>query len=398
MTQRERLSMQKNLVICCDGTNNEVAGDSTNVLRLYRMLEKSDRQLAFYDCGVGTIANPDRISGLGRKFSRLFDSAMGLTIRQHFLNAYRFLVRHYVPGDRIFLTGFSRGAYTARAIAGAVHMLGLVRPELEGLADLVWAIYSGENANVGDKFAAASRFRKSFVVKDPDENGIDQPVKIHCVGVWDTVSAFGAISDMRSLPYTANNPSISHVRHALSIDEHRGIFQVNRFGHDAGQLHQTFKEVWFAGVHSDVGGGYAETNRTDSNGKVIRGSTLCKVSLEWMLRELISVGLWINDTERQHLMNSSTHPVANPLGFNHESLTGLWNLLEIIPQRRFAASAGEPRWHLPNFWRHRRMSRPSSGALPAIPPTIHTSVLQRIQDPESDYRPDNLPADFLVES
>jgi len=101
--------MAKRLVLCCDGTNNELAGHSSNVLRLYRMLERDSGQATWYDAGVGTIADPDRITGFGRRVSRRLDSAMGLTIRQHFINAYRFLVRHYEHGDRIYLTGFSRG-------------------------------------------------------------------------------------------------------------------------------------------------------------------------------------------------------------------------------------------------------------------------------------------------
>jgi hypothetical protein len=395
------MRLSKNLVVCCDGTNNEIAGDATNVLRLYRMLVRDSEQIAYYDCGVGTIANPDRISGVGRTFSRCFDSAMGLTIRQHFLNAYRFLVRHYEPGDKIFLTGFSRGAYTARAVAGAIHMLGIVRPELEGLADLAWAIYSGENANVGDRFAAANRFKKSFTVKDTSVETVDdkeQDVKVHCVGVWDTVSAFGAISDLRSLPYTANNSSILHIRHALAIDERRAIFQANRFRPKKSEQHGSIKEVWFAGVHSDVGGGYAEVDhKATADQPAIKGSTLSKVSLEWMLREMKSLDLRINETVEHHLMNSAAHPAANPLGITHESLTGIWNLLEVIPQRRFSASAGESTWHWPNFWRRRYIPLPSNGCLAPAPPTLHASVVQRMNHPDVKYQPNNLPSDYLIE-
>jgi len=393
--------MPRNIVICCDGTNNEIAGDSTNVLRLYRMLVKDSQQIAYYDCGVGTIANPDRISGIGRSFSRLFDSSMGLTIRQHFLNAYRFLVKHYQPGDKIFLTGFSRGAYTARALAGAIHMMGIARPELESLADLVWAIYSGENANVGDKFAAANRFRKAFVVKDSSVaplNGKEQDVKVHCVGVWDTVSAFGAISDLRSLPYTANNPSIVHVRHALAIDERRAMFQANRFKPKTPEQHGSIKEVWFAGVHSDVGGGYSETDRAAQKDQpAVEGSTLSKVSLEWMLRELTLNGLKIDETNHQHLMNTAKHPPADPFAIQHESLNGVWNFLELLPQRRYSARAGEPAWHWPNFWRHRHMQPPPVNGVAAPPPTIHASVVERMQNSVCNYKPRNLPAKYLIE-
>lgn len=121
--------MSRNPVDCCDGTNHEVAGDATNVLRLYRMQVRDSQQMAVYDGGVGTVPNADRMTPWGRSVSRLFDGAMGLSMRHHFLNAYRFIVRHYQTGDRIFLIGFSRGADTARAVARAIHMFGVLRPE-----------------------------------------------------------------------------------------------------------------------------------------------------------------------------------------------------------------------------------------------------------------------------
>ena len=123
--------MARNLVVCCDGTNNEVAGDATNVLRLYRMLVRDEQQVVLYDGGIGTIPNPDRITRYGRQISLYVDGAMGRTLQRHFLNAYRFLVRHYQPGDHIWLFGFSRGAYTVRAVAAG--------PDPEGVGRLVTA-------------------------------------------------------------------------------------------------------------------------------------------------------------------------------------------------------------------------------------------------------------------
>jgi uncharacterized protein (DUF2235 family) len=129
----------QNIVACCDGTDNEVATDSTNVLRLFRMLVRDDRQVAYYDGGVGTLADPAAISVLRKCLGRWLDAAIGLRVRDNVIAAYRFLAQTYKSGERIYLFGFSRWAYTVRAVAGQIHFLGLARLELEDLAALAWA-------------------------------------------------------------------------------------------------------------------------------------------------------------------------------------------------------------------------------------------------------------------
>ncbi len=399
--------MSRNLVVCCDGTNNEIAGDATNVLRLYRMLVRDEQQIAFYDGGVGTIPNADRITSWGRCISLGFDSAMGLSIRHHFLNAYRFIVRHYQPGDKIFLVGFSRGAYTARAVAGAIQMFGVLRPELEDLSELLWATYSGENPKSVAKFQGGAVFRKAFAVQNSTAgtSADDLGVKIHCVGVWDTVSAFGTVWDMRSLPYTDHNPSIQHVRHAMAIDEHRSMFAAKPFLPHNWSQHLSFKQVWFAGVHSDVGGGYPELSKEKPH---VQEAALSKVSLEWMLRELIALDLKIDPVQRKHLTNAGPdHPPADPLGMRHESLEKQWHLLELVPQRRYSAECQGVAWHCPNFWKHRTIlvERDEQGTL--ISPVVHQSVIDRM-DSGGDwthggklpvpYSPKNLPSERRVET
>ena len=98
--------MPRNIVVCCDGTDNEVATDSTNVLRLFRMLERDQRQVAYYDGGVGTLVDPAAISVLRKVLSRRLDAAIGLRVRENVIAAYRFLVRTYQPGDQIYFFGF----------------------------------------------------------------------------------------------------------------------------------------------------------------------------------------------------------------------------------------------------------------------------------------------------
>ena len=291
-------TLPRNIVVCCDGTDNEVATDSTNVLRLFRMLERDQRQVAYYDGGVGTLVDPAAIS-VGRKFfSRRLDAAIGLRVRENAIAAYRFLVQNYRPGDQIFLFGFSRGAYTVRAVAGLIHFVGLLRPEHENLAILAWAIYANE-ANVyavSQRFGGGNRFNRSF--------GITHKPSIHLVGAWDTVSSFGWFWNFRTLPHTASNPSVTHFRHALAIDERRACFPANLyFPQEEQQVN--CKQVWFAGVHSDVGGGYPE-----------KEAMLSKVPLTWMIREAEALGLLVNDAERQYLMDFEKQTAARPVWAN----------------------------------------------------------------------------------
>jgi len=177
----------QNIVICCDGTCNDATGHVTNVLRIFRCLQHGEEQVCYYDGGVGTLVDPTAISFLRKFIRRKIDMAIGYSLRDNFCKAYRFLVRHYRPGDRIFLFGFSRGAYTVRALAGAIHRQRLVREELESLAEYAWAAYSNEMSDLDPPtmFRADARFAKYF--------SAGEKIPIHFLGVFDTVSSFGWI-------------------------------------------------------------------------------------------------------------------------------------------------------------------------------------------------------------
>ncbi len=355
-------------MVCCDGTDNEVATDSTNVLRLFRMLERDPRQVAYYDAGVGTLVDPAAIS-VARKFlSRRLDAAIGLRVRENVIAAYRFLVSTYQAGDQIYLFGFSRGAYTVRAVAGLIHFLGLLRPELEHLANLAWAIYANEAQvyQVSQRFAGGNRVNRCF--------GVTTRPQIHFLGAWDTVSSFGWFWNFQTLPHTATNTSITHFRHALAIDERRACFPANLyFPKNAQQA--TCKQVWFAGVHSDVGGGYPE-----------KEAALSKVSLGWMIREAEPLGLLVNSAQRQYLMDSKNRPPPDPCGPIHESLAGFWKAMEYLPRRSWNDQAKRMCWQGPHRGR-RRPIEPGS--------VLHASVLQRMN--RTDYSPGNLPSNYGVE-
>ncbi len=369
--------MPKNIVICCDGTDNEIATDSTNVLRLFRMLERNERQIVYYDAGVGTLVNPAAISTFRKHLSKRLDAAIGLRVRENAIAAYRFLARTYEPGDPVYFFGFSRGAYTVRAVAGMMHFLGLLRPEHENLATLAWSIYANEaNAHaVSMRFAGGNRFNRCF--------GVSPKPRIHFMGVWDTVSSFGFFFNYRTLPYTATNPSIVHIRHALAIDERRACFDANLFFPMPEQLAQC-KQVWFAGVHADVGGGYLE-----------KEAMLAKVPLQWMLREAERRELLINAEQRAYLMDSKDKPTPDIGGPIHESLRGFWRVIEWIPRRVFDSTTNSMRWRLPHFGRRRTIEKSAELIKEQGRPVLHRSVLERKE--RIGYSPGNLPQVYAVE-
>jgi uncharacterized protein (DUF2235 family) len=428
------MSKPKNLVICCDGTNNQIAGPPTNVRRLYSMLVRDSEQVTYYDSGVGTTPAADFITDWGRTLGKSLDGAIGLSIRHHMLKAYRWLVTHFEPGDRIWLFGFSRGAYTARALAAALSAFGLLRPELLGLEDLLWENFAlkytkppaskksqpnkvdkgrmkdddadddaaeseesesmegGRCRKVSDikkkpnLFQTAGQFRTSFGrTDDPSwSTGNSHRVRIHFCGVWDTVSAFGTIMDQKTLPFTSHCPSLVHVRHAMALDERRTMFRANLFRFKNGpKFLESLKQVWFPGVHSDVGGGYD-----------VAHSGLAKVALEWMLGEAESLGLRIDPRKREEIMGGSRKhrrehgPAADPCAEIHESLVGLWNMVELLPTRRFAGE-GEMGVFPPNLWRPRPVLNFDMTGQKADP-VIHQSVLTRMRSCPG-YQPRNLP-------
>ena len=120
--------MQRNIVICCDGTGNEYGERNTNVLKLYSVLKRDKSQLAFYDPGVGTMSAPAAMTNVAKAASKAVGLAFGRGITKNVEEPYRFLMDHYQRGDKVYLFGFSRGAYTARAVAALLYKCGLLEP------------------------------------------------------------------------------------------------------------------------------------------------------------------------------------------------------------------------------------------------------------------------------
>jgi len=328
----------KNIVVCCDGTSNDISGAPTNVLRFYRSLVRSDEQLIYYDSGVGTLPDPSVLTDAGRVLASKVDMAVGKSVKDQACRAYRFLTRHWDEGDKIFLIGFSRGAYAVRALAGMLHAFGLVRRDLEHLDELGWVVYSAAD------FLACSNFWYAF--SQP------QKMKIHFVGVWDTVSSFGRMTSFKTLPYTADNPSIDHVRHAVAEDEKRTCFQPNIFRPKKDEQHTSFDQRRFAGSHGDVGGGYPE-----------KEAGLSKVTLEWMYQEAAQLGCQLQQAQMDFYLGRTDSKTfqskPDPDAKVHHSIQGFWHLLEFIPRRQWNHHADPERmsWYCPNLYRRRNFSK-----------------------------------------
>jgi uncharacterized protein (DUF2235 family) len=354
--------MAKNIVICCDGTGNEFGDHNSNVIKLYKTLIRSAQQTGYYHPGVGTMGARSALSPVGRWWTKLIGLAFGYGISDNVADAYQFLMRTFAGGDLVYLFGFSRGAYTARALCGILHIVGLLLEDNEGLIPYAIRMIKGKHID----FKVAADFKKTF----------SRECKPHFLGVWDTVSSLGWVYNAVHFPYTnaTNNPDLSLVRHAISIDERRAFFRRNSFGIPQNAT-QDVQEVWFAGVHSDVGGSYPESE-----------SQLSKIALQWMLGEAKLAGLLI-DTDRAAEVLGEKAPYVRPdvLTKNqHESLRGPWWIAELWPKVVHKQQA-DGTWHSSlriNLGRRRWIPEDS---------VFHESVQQRMAKAGLHYMPSNLP-------
>ncbi len=273
--------MHRQLIICCDGTDNNLTGgrSDTNVAQLCELLAPdSQNQLLYYDPGVGNAgklpeANPwDRLQ---QKFKRASGLAYGSGIYENIAEAYRFLMRHWQPGDQIFLFGFSRGAFTARSVGGLVTQFGLLRPEMDVMVPTLLHLY----------FLDRKKFEKSYgdiktQISQLFASDSARTASVWFVGVWDTVASVGAPMLSREITATPTivNKRFSHVRQALALDEHRRSFQPRLYcieaHYDYAAQGQSIGQQWFSGSHSDVGGGYLNAQ-----------AGLSQQALLWMVRE-----------------------------------------------------------------------------------------------------------------
>ncbi|MFB0615049.1 DUF2235 domain-containing protein [Streptomyces sp. AGS-58] len=267
--------MAKRLVICCDGTWNFADQPSkTNVTKVALSVcsgaDGGKVQRVYYHSGVGT----------GR-WERLRGGAFGVGLSQNVIDAYRFLVETYESHDELFLFGFSRGAFTVRSLAGLVRNCGIVRRDHAGRIQEAWDLYRDRVEKPSG--TASTLFRRSYA----------HETDIRFIGVWDTVGALGIpvptsrrldpVVDRFNRHWAFHDTELSSwVRaafHALAIDEQRSAFQPTLWHQQPGaEQRQELKQVWFAGVHCDVGGGYRETGLSD-------------ITLLWMIDQARRHGL-----------------------------------------------------------------------------------------------------------
>ena len=365
----------KNIVICCDGTGNEFGGSNSNVVKLYTALTIDNQQVGYYHPGVGTMGAPTARNRIESAWTRIKGLAFGAGFRDNVLDAYRYLMEVYDDGDRVFLFGFSRGAYTVRALSGLLHGYGLLCRGNEGHLPYAWRMFTDQVAEIGKRESSGpvalhtvvpdAAFLQTFSHKD---------FSIHFVGLWDTVSSVGWIYTPLRLLYTAQNPLVHTGRHAVSIDERRCFFRDNLWG--KALPGQDILQVWFAGVHSDVGGSYAQ-----------RESALSNVALDWILQEAKGAGILVEADREAMIFGRPTqetyaaaplYTTPDPYWPEHKSLHGSWWLLEFLPHRYYNKQDKRERWRIP------------LGVRRHIPPNslMHPSVVERMD--KHPYSPPNL--------
>jgi Uncharacterized alpha/beta hydrolase domain (DUF2235) len=303
--------MPRKLIICADGTwnaeNNTDEGRPapTNVLKIARALRPETRggisQIIHYQSGVGT--------DLSRRF---IGGAFGAGLFENVIDCYRFLVHNYQPGDELYLFGFSRGAYTARSLAGLIRNSGILKRGHEGGEQTAIALYRDYTEDTLPEGEKSIAFRAAH----------SHETDIHFIGVWDTVGALGipgfngSFRLAKGLDWQFHDVTLSQrvhfAYHALAVHEHRAEFVPTLWEiQPPDPAHpQTLEQVWFSGAHSDVGGGYAATGLSD-------------VALSWMVEKAIDAGL---EVDLEVLPGYKPDPLAE----GHDSFSALYKILGVF--------------------------------------------------------------------
>jgi uncharacterized protein (DUF2235 family) len=343
------------------------------VVRLIQVLDRDPAgQRLYYDPGLGTLPEPGTWTSLGKTISKLYGLAFGAGLAWKVGEAYTYLMNFWEPGDRVYLFGFSRGAYAARVLAGMLHQLGLLPRGNQNLVPYVIRLFKEiRSGDAGSQYwDLTDNFRCTFSRQVPG-SGDDRRFPVHFLGLWDTVSSVGWVWDPTSYRFTRHNPSVDIVRHAVSVDERRAFFRQNLMEQKG---NQDFQEVWFPGVHCDVGGGYPDT---DEEGR------LWRMPFEWVLNEAVKAGLLVNQERLQAILPTPSPSPRPWTDRQHESLTPSWWPAEFLPKLVWRPGASRRRLSM-NLGRHRVIN---DGAL------IHKSTLSRIRD--MSYSPPNLSGEFL---
>jgi len=291
--------MPKKIVLCADGTWNTPHGpaalpNDTNVRKLYELVANQADQLKYYDSGVGTNGTP---------FEHFFGGAMGDGLFEKVQDGYGFLAYVWDPGDDIYIFGFSRGAYTARSLGGMIAYFGVPNRNLDNRTV----------ARIFEAYRITDHAQKLAAKKElADYYGLEE-VNVKMVGVWDTVGALGIpghlFSAFDQAKYgfldTTLNPCVQKAYHAISIDERRAQFAPTLWTDAAGNPRSNdaeVQQVWFPGVHCDVGGSYLEQE-------------LSNVTLRWMIDNARANGLVFDEAQVKKCLNA---PPYHPEGRAHD--------------------------------------------------------------------------------
>lgn len=298
----------KRIIVCCDGTWNadDTQTTDTNVAVLSRSIHGSQEtnnvsQIVLYLRGVGTT---------GLKIETLIAGAVGIGVDDNIRSAYQFIAQNYVPGDEIYLFGFSRGAFTARSLGGLITACGILYRQSLGALPNAWVYYRSPKPHSPATFAAQYKVRCHL-----------DPV-ITFLGVWDTVGSLGipgsllAANNKEKFAFhdTSPSPFVRRAVQALAIDEQRRDFTPTFW---TGQTPPgvTIQQAWFAGAHSDVGGGY-------------KMRTLADIPLVWMAKQAEAAGLALDWACLPDVA------MLNPGAPSHDSSSGLFALDRLHPMIR----------------------------------------------------------------
>lgn len=267
--------MSKNIVVCYDGTNNEYRKYNTNVVKTFEAIARDASQVAFYDPGVGTFGF------FGRRFGRLVGIGLGLVfgygIRQNIEDGYEYLMNRFEKGDKVFIFGFSRGAYTARALAGMIHQFGILQNGSKNLIPYVSKMYFKKDKK--KDFELIEAFKKTF-------SDVCEP---NFIGLWDTVGALGPNLSKR-FPDLKLNPDVKYGFQAISIDEKRRPYKIVLWDERSKAGNQVIEQVWFSGVHSEVGGGCSKDE-----------CSLPDLPFAWLMDKAIEGGLKLKEGWQNNL-------------------------------------------------------------------------------------------------
>ena len=296
--------MAKRILFCCDGTWDN-SGKNTNVYKIYKAMQVSASQIPFYDDGVGADGTP---------FDRLLGGAFGTGLFQKVKDGYSKIAQVYEKGDNIFVFGFSRGAYTARSTAGMIAICGL---PTSGFSDQVVETAFHAYRDKDDRAKLLAGLNQSCNMFD---------AQLTMVGVWDTVGSLGIpslVGAVDPILYgfldTSLHPDIQHAYHALAIDERRAEFPATLWTSPP-TPGQVLEQVWFTGVHCDVGGSYQD----DPD-----GTALADITLAWMMSKAAALGVaFAADVQAKY---SVPVDAKCALDQKHESWTPLWALPKSRP-------------------------------------------------------------------